>query len=280
VGLAGSIVGLVPEPTAQIIGASLEASSHLAAYGISKGRSELFLKDANQKLFAPRGLRADIVKLEVVAKIAGVPILNEEGKVDKNTQLLEPIKGIQAELSAQQRRLITLAPWTSPLELMPDDHRIVPDSMLDKMQAAASDRQRRKEESKSFEKRVKAQKRGDKRLSKAQYDFDKEIAKLDREEEKLRDKEVKKPERLEKELSKLGKERGKVQREFDERMGRVVEEKDKASLKDVEEAAMRKILWLLIRRVDASEVVSPTYEEYEDQLSSRVDTRYAGSSAR
>jgi hypothetical protein len=146
-----------------MIGAPLEASSHLAAYGISKGRSELSLKDANQKLFAPRGLKVDIVKLEVVAKIAGVPILNEEGKVDKNTQLLEPIKGIQAELSAQQRRIITLAPWTSPLELMPDDHRIVPDSMLDKMHAAASDRQRRKEESKSFEKRVKAQKRGDKR---------------------------------------------------------------------------------------------------------------------
>jgi hypothetical protein len=91
---------------------------------------------------------------------------------------------------------------------------------------------------------------------------------------------VKKPERLEKELSKLSKERGKVQRDFDERMGRVGEEKDKASLKDVEEAAMRKILWLLIRRVDASEVMSPAYKEYEDQVSSKVDTRYAGSSAR
>jgi hypothetical protein len=281
VGLAGSIVGLVPEPTAQIVGASIEASSHLVAYGMNKGRSELFLRDANQKLFAPRGLKAEIVKLEVVAKIAGIPILNEEGKVDKNTQLLAPVEGNQAELSTQLRRLIALAPWTSPLELMPNDYQVAPDGMLNKMHAAASNRQRKKEEAKSLEKRAKAQKRGDKRSSMARDDFDKAIDKLDREEAKLRTKEVKKPERLEKELRKLDKEREKVQRESDEQMGRVEEKKEKASIKDVEEAAMRKILWLLIRRMDrGGEVMSPAFKEYEDQASAKADSRYAGSSAR
>jgi len=251
-GLAGSIVGLVPEPTAQIVGASLEASSHLAAYGMSKGRSEMFLKDANEELFAPRGLRVDIVKLQVVAKIAGMPILDQEGKIDKNTRILQPLEDNQPELSAQQRRLIALAPWTSPLEIMPDDHLVAPDSMLDKMHAAASNRQRQKEEVKSLEKRAKTQKRGDKRSDKAREEFDKEMAKLNKEEEKLRSKEAKKPERVDKGISKLDKEREKVQMEYDEQMGKIDEKKDKAERKDVEEAAARKVLWLLIRNADGA----------------------------
>lgn len=250
VGLAGSIVGLVPEPTAQIIGASLEASSRLAAYGMNKGRSELFLRDANERLFVPRGLKVEIVKLEVVAKLAGIPILNDGGKVDKSLQLLAPLENNHIDLSAQQRRLIALAPWTSPLELMPNDHQVVPQGVIDKMHAAASDRQRKKEEAKSLYKRTKAQERGDKQSDKAQDDFDKEAAKLDKEKEKIHRKEGRKPEKLDKELRKLDKEREKIRREYDEQMEKVVEKKDKAIRKDAEEMAVRKVLWLLIRNED------------------------------
>ena len=250
-GIAGSIVGMVPLVTAQIVGGAVDVASKLAAHGMSKGRSEMFIREANKKIFAPRGMRVDIVKLEVVARVAGIPGLGADGKVNKDAKLLAPIDGLEADLSAQQRRLIAFAPWTSPLELIPSDHQDVPDNMFAKIHAAASERQRSKEETKMLEKRAKAQRKGDKRLDKLREDFDKDMDKLNKDEAKVRRKEAEKPEKMASELRKLEKERGKVQREYDEKNEGAQGGEGKSVKKDKEEAAVRKILWLLIRNQDA-----------------------------
>jgi hypothetical protein len=246
-GFAGDIVCLVPSATAQIVGSSISAAATLTTYGMSKGRSELFMRDSNKTLFAPRGLKVDIVKLEVVARVASIPILNADGKVDKNAALLAPLSGLHQDLSGQQRRLVALAPWTSPLELVEEEHVELPKNMMDSMHTYASERQRASEEKRILKKRVKAHEQQHKETGKIKAKYDEEMGKLRDEEDKLRRKEGW---RMERQLEKVEKERGRVQREYDEEMEKVMGGVRK---KDKEEAAVRKVLWLLIQRQDTSE---------------------------
>jgi hypothetical protein len=246
-GLAGDVVGLVPSATAQIVGGAVSAAATLTTYGMSKGRSELFIRESNQKLFGPRGLKVNIVKLEVVARVASIPILGADGKVAKGTPLLGPIQGLGSDLSGQQRRLMALAPWTSPLELFPSEHEAVPKNMIDSMHAYASERQRASEEKRILKKRTKAHDHQQKETGKIRGKYEDEMARLRTEEEKLRRKEGW---RMESQLRKVEKERSRVQREYDEEMSKLMGGVFK---KDKEEAAIRKVLWLLIQRQDGSE---------------------------
>jgi hypothetical protein len=244
-GLAGDIVGLVPLATAQIVGGAVSAAATITNVGMSKGRSELFIRESNKTLFAPRGLKVNIVKLEVVAKAAGIPILDTTGKIIKDSKLLPPVEDLETDLSGQQRRLMALAPWTSPLDLYPTEHQVIPGNALDKLHAYASERQRANEEKKVLEKRNKAHEDQIKDTEKIRKDYEKDMTKLAEEEEKVKRKEPKKPEKLERELRKLEEERVKVESRYDKEMSKLYGGKAK---KDKAEAAMRKILWLLIQR--------------------------------
>jgi hypothetical protein len=244
-GLAGSIVSMVPLATAQIVGGAVNAAATVGQIGISKGMSAMFIREANEKIFAPRGLKVDLVKLEVVAKAAGIPILDAAGKVKKDTKLLPPMEDPGQDLSGQSRRLVAIAEYTSPLHVLPDEHKDVPDNFFNKMHTRASERQREKEERKVLKRRGKGCGKHRKDASKAQADYDKEMSKLDNEEAKVRQKEARKPKKLEDELRKIDREREKVQSEY-------WTEKGKAIKKDKEEAAVRKILWLLIQKKDAA----------------------------
>jgi hypothetical protein len=230
----------------------------------------LFIRDANKKMFGPQGLKANLVKLEVVAKAAEIPILDAAGKINKGAKLLAPLDDSTQDLSGQHRRLMALAPYTSPLEVMPDTHRDTPTNMIDKMHAYASERQRASEEKKVLEKREKAARKATKDINKVQRDYEKDMAKLNAEEDKVRRKEAKKPEKLGSELRKLDKERAKVQCEYEKELGKT----QGGGIKDdKEEAAVRKILWLLIQREDsASTQPQDTLQywnssaQYQDQL--------------
>ncbi|KAF2030064.1 hypothetical protein EK21DRAFT_112357 [Setomelanomma holmii] len=261
-GLAGDIVGMVPLATAQIVGSSVSAAAKLSAFCVSKGRCELFVGSSNEKLFAPRGLRMDIVKLEVVAKEAGIPILDAKGKIAKESALLAPVSDTsETEFSGQQRRLMAIAPFTSPLELFSDDHRNVPENIFSKVHAATSERQRKKEEKKILKKREDGLEDLDKMrkdMEKERKDYDKEMRKLVDEEQKIRRKEANKPDKLEKELRKVDKERAKVQREYDEELQKLHKENHPSNI-DNEEKAMRKIVWLLIRKQDSD--APPRYDD-------------------
>jgi hypothetical protein len=269
-GLAGDIVGLVPLATAQIVGGAVSAAATITNVGMSKGRSEMFIREANKKTFGPHGLKINIVKLEVVAKAAGIPILDAAGKIKRDTKLLAPLDDSSQDLSGQHRRLMALAPYTSPLEVTPETHKETPTNMIDKMHAYASERQRSSEEKKVLEKREKAARKASKDTDKAQRDYKKDMAKLNAEEDKVRRKEAKKPEKMESELRKLDKERAKVQREYEKEMSKT----QGGSVKnDKEEVAVRKILWLLIQREgSASAQPQDTLQygnssaQYQDQL--------------
>ena len=241
----GKFVGMVPLQTAQIVGGVVDVAAGLTAYGMSKGRSEAFLRQANEELFAPRGLKVDIVKLEVLAHVAKIPILDASGTVAKGTSLLAPIDDPEtSDLSTQQRRLLALAPWTGPLELHPSDHVTVPKNLLEKMHAIASERQRAKEESSILKRRAKAYEKGQKRAQKTREDFEKDMDKLIKDEAKIKRKETKDPDKMQRALQKLEAKRNEVQREYEQDIDK---DQHKKAKKDKEETSMRKILWLLIR---------------------------------
>jgi hypothetical protein len=252
IGLAGDIVGLVPLVTAQIVGTALSTAAAATKYGMSKGLSAKFVRDSNNNIFAPHGLKANIVTLEVVAKTANVPILNDEGKIVKDAKILAPLEELNADFSGQQRRLLALAPWTSPLQILPSEHRIAPDNMFLKVHDFASKHQRTSEEKKILKRREKAvtdaprrEEKLHKDIEKLRKDFEKDMKKLEEEEDKIERKEAKKPAKMARELAKLEGEMGKVEGKYDDAMAKL---QGKSMKKDKEEAAVRKVLWLLIQR--------------------------------
>lgn len=248
-GLAGSLVSLVPIHTAQIVGGAVNAAANLSTFAMSKGQTEVLLRNANETLFAPHGLKVEVARLDAVAKLTGMPILDASGKVDKNMSLLAPIvatEGCEAEpVSVQQRRIEVMVPWIQPLEVSPLPELNAPDNIWSKLHAKASERQRGKEEKKLLKDRHKAHKDYDKDSKEAQDELDKKTRELFKEEQKILRKE--KGKKLDSELRKVEKERHKVQKEYEKEMRSV--EKDKRK-DDKEEEGIRKILWVVIRNLN------------------------------
>ncbi|KAG5744381.1 hypothetical protein H9Q70_012912 [Fusarium xylarioides] len=246
-GMAGSIVSMIPLHTAQIVGNSVNAAATLSTYAISKSRSEICISTANKELFIPRGLKAEFAKLDVVARYARMPILNDEGKIEKNSMILVPLDDVSASpVTAQQRRLQSLEQWIAPLDLTPLPELYVPDNFVSKMHASTSERQRKKEEKKMTKDRAKAHDDWTEDSQKAREDYEKEMRKIEEEFAKVQRKHAGEPRKLERELKKLDKEREKCEKEYEKEMRKV----DKDRLKDdKEEEGVRKVLWLLIRPI-------------------------------
>lgn len=60
----GSPVGLVPLQTAQIVGGSLNLVAGLGSAGVSIVRTKQYMTKANETIFKPKGLHAQICKTE------------------------------------------------------------------------------------------------------------------------------------------------------------------------------------------------------------------------
>ena len=255
-GLAGNIVSFVPLATAQIVGTAVGAAATLTTVAMSKGRTEMYMREANRDIFGPRGLKVEIAKLDALAKVAGIPILNPSGKIDKNAPLLTPLEDVYEvnNLSGQQRRLNTLRPWIADLEVEDLGQVNVPDNAFSRFNAGASERVRRRGEAKMLKRRVKAHAGMEKEINKAMEDYNKHMRELDEDEAKVRRKEAHKPEKLNKELAKIQMDRRKVEQDYEKDMREIDQDRVKD---DKEEKGMRKILWLIIRELDADSGTGP-----------------------
>ncbi|KAH8172495.1 hypothetical protein LIA77_06750 [Sarocladium implicatum] len=248
-GLAGNIVSMVPLHTAQIVGGVVNATATISTVVMSKSAVAMHMRDANAQIFAPRGLKAEVAKLETVAQLTGLPVLNAEGKVDKRSPVIGLLlddssqDGAGQELSVQHRRIAALRQWTSPLviENLPVIEK--PQNAIGKMNSSVSERQRRKEEEKMDKERRKHQEKWSKDSRSLEEDLHKEMEKLRHEEEKIIGKGGR---RMQRELEKLAREKEKVLREHEKETAKL----QKDTMKDnKEEEAMRKILFLVIHRI-------------------------------
>lgn len=257
VNTTGDILGLAPLAEAQIVGTALNVAAEAASYGVSKSRGEMFLRQANKELFAPRGLRIAIVRLEALALAAKIPILADDGTVRKDVSLLPPMPcdedadsdgEAQAEVSAQSRRLAALAPWTSPLQIhAPPEKQDLPTNKISAFHANVSEKQRLKEEEALLKKRNKARSAAQKREHKASASLDKELERLQHEEDKLLQKEGKDTAKLEKAQQKIEEKKEKRKKEHE---GVVEKIRKEAVKKDSEEKAMREMGFLMVVRLD------------------------------
>ncbi|KAJ5166737.1 uncharacterized protein N7482_005518 [Penicillium canariense] len=106
------------------IGSAVSGIASLGGQGISKGRSDSAIKQANKEIFGPRGLQVEIGKLDALAHLAKMPILDSQGKVNRQAPLLLQLTESVSmptnepqELDLQQRRIRALQPWIAELEV-------------------------------------------------------------------------------------------------------------------------------------------------------------------
>ena len=116
------------------IGSTISGLANLGHQGVSKSRTDSYIKQANQDIFGPRGLKAEIVKHDALAYIANIPILDSKGKATRqmpeSQRVLNeaaagasyyPDSGVRYEhgsaVDLQEHRIQTLQPWIAELEL-------------------------------------------------------------------------------------------------------------------------------------------------------------------
>ncbi|GJN71439.1 hypothetical protein PLICBS_005504 [Purpureocillium lilacinum] len=272
--LAGNVVGMVPLHTAQVVGGAVNAAATVATIAVSKARVAALLRGANSDVFGPRGLRVGVVGFRDVALLAGMPFVDARGEIDKDAVVLRPFgaddesqggdhgstPGITDDdirtQSVQQRRLRALQPWLSPLDI--DDHP-APSSTpspttttsssssssnpLSKMHAAASDRQRRKEEAKLLSSRRKAHDKWTSEQAKLAREHARETQKLDREEGRARGRDS------EADLRRVQRRREKVEREYERDLERAERGRGR---RDGEEKGLRKLCFLVVTHADGT----------------------------
>ncbi|KAJ5180565.1 hypothetical protein N7492_003775 [Penicillium capsulatum] len=121
---AGGILQSVPLFPIQWIGSAVSGIANMGGQGISKSRSDSAIRQANKEIFGPRGLKVEIAKLDALAHIGQIPILDSQGKINKQAPLMQELNALSndsadeaQELDLQQRRLRVLQPWIAALEV-------------------------------------------------------------------------------------------------------------------------------------------------------------------
>ncbi|KAK4861125.1 hypothetical protein LT330_004041 [Penicillium expansum] len=109
------------------IGNAVSGLANLSSLGMSKSRTDSSIKRANRDIFGPRGLRVEIAKLDALAHVANFPILDSQGKINRQAPLFQQLhyeasvasagtdERQQQELNLHQR-IRTLQPWIAELE--------------------------------------------------------------------------------------------------------------------------------------------------------------------
>lgn len=240
-GLAGGIVGMVPLATTQIVGESVSAAADFSVWAVSKGRVEMYMREINRDIFRPRKLKIEIAKLDGLAKIANIPILDTAGKLDKGAPLLGSVHDLGSRIiDAVARRLQVLEPWIQPLKIeeMPDVK--VSGNVLTKLAASTQARAHRKGEEKLVKERGKYQAECEKEMQKNEKEFEKEMRRV--EEEQAKEMSKSDP----KKIGEIERKKEKTVKKFEKENRRARED---LVGHDKEEEALRKAYYLIIRSI-------------------------------
>lgn len=107
------------------LGAVVSGIANLGSQGVSKSRTDSFLRDANKDVFGPRGLKVELGKLDALAYIAELPILDSQGKVNRQSALFQRLmnetRGAASQevqdVDIRQQQVKILRPWIAELEV-------------------------------------------------------------------------------------------------------------------------------------------------------------------
>ncbi|KAK1495296.1 hypothetical protein CTAM01_08751 [Colletotrichum tamarilloi] len=141
---AGSIAGLVPYHWAQLAGGIANVTAGLGTAATRIIRTKLFLDKVNRDYFEPRGLKASICKSKTLAARVGC---------GERLPELWPTTPETYEMSLQDRRMRTLAPYVAPLSFEvppPSKERNFVDRMTEKqIERAVKKKEKQRERKRS-----------------------------------------------------------------------------------------------------------------------------------
>jgi hypothetical protein len=225
---------------------STDLANNATMYAVSRGRTEMTLRKANEEIFKPHGLKAQVAKLEVVAYLSGMPILDAEKKVIEGSTILAPHEDVHElhTLSGQERRLKALEPWVSPLEIQQLPEMQKQTNPVNKLSVSLSEWQRGHGEKKLITGRKKAMDKHTADQQKASKRLEKDLGSVLKEENRIRQK---KGQVSEADEVKNGQKRQKAVDKYEQTLKELSIKKDK---NDKEERGIKKIYFLLLSNVE------------------------------
>jgi chromosome segregation ATPase len=269
----GTIVGFVPLQTTQIVGASLNVAAGIGTAGVSIVRTKRYMKKANETIFKPKGLHAQICKTEQMLTQIG-----KEGDtvVFAKSQFQAMLGSAQAQEpsgNAIARRMESLGDRVMKLSFDNIAAPVSPNNWAKKLGSYAAQHAEKKQLKELQKKQTKAQEKAAKaeqKLSKAADKHgsnDGEVEKIMRDMESVQNQiQYLDPtdRRYEKDLRGLQREYRELERnlrQLDAQRSRKTERMEKSTRKrdaknakrDVKEAKkIRKIYWILITTEEES----------------------------
>ncbi|KAJ6006409.1 hypothetical protein N7451_004353 [Penicillium sp. IBT 35674x] len=259
----GSIIGLVPLGTAQMVGAGLNAGAGLATAGVSIARTKSYMKAANERIFKPKGLHVQISKTDKMLSQIGMP---NDGAVFARRQYRGIMDAQTPDENPIVQRMTVLGDRIMRLSFENVDAPVSPDNWMKKVGSFAAQRA----EQKQLRKLGKKQARMERRRCKS----DQKIGKIERKQEEVEDEiddlkgeiddlmvqiqilgpEQRRNEKMRKELKKDLKDLRKDLRDAEEKYEDLMEKADKRDRRDgkhgrrqmKEAKKVNKMLWIVI----------------------------------
>lgn len=154
--LAGGIVGMVPHHIPALVGSSLQTTAKIANAVTSKTRVASLLKTANAEIFAPEGLKVEVLDTDKLKQKLGL---------DATKPLLSDLEDKDMQVSVRDRRLQALEPHIAPL-VFDVPVRARQTNAIDRLAAQQLQRQMAKAEEKAMEARRKEHEKADKKAKK------------------------------------------------------------------------------------------------------------------
>jgi hypothetical protein len=221
--LAGGFVGMVPHHWAQIAGFVIQGTAKIGTGLVSKGRTEMYMQEVNEKLFKPRGLKASLASTEAMRALLRIPV---------EQPTLAPLTSPTMTVSMVERVLIGAGPYNGVLDLdvPPPGEQTTLLAKLSAKQVMAQEKKNQKKGLKEMEKVAKKEE--------GQREKDKHKA----------EKKHRKEERREKKRGKAhkGKDRVESDIESDEVEGTSTTGVHHSGKLTKEEKNARKLLWIMI----------------------------------
>ena len=254
-GFADEFSKVLPLPPVHLVGSIIGGFSRLGTNGVTYGRTEMYLKDLNKDVFGPRGLKIEVANMKAVAKLSNMPVLTADGRLDRNTRLLDDLQPHElATTSGHQRRLRALTPWIEEVEVIPD----IPEKtgMLRNMSTKMSEHDRKRHEKQLLRNRKQWHDQHTQEMDRLQREHDRRMDEMDGKEA-----DIMREERMEKKeakMDRLMREKERSEREFETRKNELERRRSDG---DQEEQEMRNTRWLVITNLN--QAISRTGSQQE-----------------
>ncbi|KAJ6103102.1 hypothetical protein N7486_005529 [Penicillium sp. IBT 16267x] len=172
----GTIIGLVPLGTAQMVGLGLNVGAGLATAGVSIARTKSYMKTANETIFKPKGLHVQIRKTDKMLSQIGMP---NDSAVFARHQYRGLMDAQTPDENPIAQRMSVLGDRVMRLSFENVNAPVSPDNWVKKVGAFSAQRA----EQKQLRKLGKKQAKMDKKCCKS----DRKMGKIERKQEEIED---------------------------------------------------------------------------------------------